>query len=66
MAQRVEMISPDDPDGRSIAVDMMCFSIDGEWRGIDVAAKHLATPLGALNTSLDAARRSSGRRLKAG
>lgn len=66
MAQRVETTLVDDLDGASLADETIRFGIDGAIYEIDLTAGHAAELRASLNAYVGAARRLSGRRLKAG
>lgn len=66
MAQRVETVLLDDLDGVNLADETIRFGIDGAAYEIDLTAEHAAELRSFLNAYVGAARRLSGRRLKAG
>ena len=66
MAQRVEIMLIDDLDGVSRAEETVRFGIDGAVYEIDLTAEHAAEFRASLNAYVGAARRTSGRRLRAG
>ena len=66
MAQRVETVLLDDLDGVNLADETIRFGIDGAAYEIDLTAEHAAELRSVLNAYVGAARRLSGRRLKAG
>lgn len=66
MAQRIEHVLVDDLDGSSAADETIRFAIEGAEYEIDLTSRHAAEFRSALNAYVGAARRVSGRRLKAG
>lgn len=66
MAKRVLMTLVDDLDGSSAADETVRFALDGAEYELDLTAAHAAEFRSAMNLYVGAARRLSGRRLKAG
>lgn len=66
MAQRIERILMDDLDGSMAADQTIRFALDGTEYEIDLSERHAAEFRSALNVYVGAARRVSGRRLRAG
>lgn len=65
MAQRVETVLLDDLDGLSPADETIRFGVDGALYEIDLSAEHAGEFRSFLNAYVGAARRVTGRRLKA-